>query len=252
MYTLQKASFLKRISAALLDFILIAIIASGIMALISWVTNYDNYSVEVENYQLQYEEKYGVDFDISEDDYNAFDEATKANFDAAYTEFSTNEEVLAAYNMLINLALVMVTIGCLFGVLVTEFVIPIFLKNGQTLGKKCFNLCLVKNNCVRVTNFALFVRSLLGKFTIEIMIPLYVLILILFGNGALLGIIVVVIILIVQIILLFTTENKTLLHDVMAYTVVVDRSSQIIFDSEDELIRAKQEAAKDVARKKIY
>lgn len=252
MYTLQKASFLKRISAALIDVILIAIIATGVSALISWLTNYDEISIELETYQSQYEDKYGVSFDIEEEEYNAFNEEDKANFDKAYNEFSNDENVLSSYNMIINLSLIMVTLGCLFGVLITEFIIPIIFNNGQTVGKKCFNLCVVKNNCVRVTNFAMFVRSLLGKFTIELMIPLYVLILILFGNGALVGVIVVIILFIVQLILLFTTENKTFLHDVMSYTVVADKSSQIIFDTEEELIKAKEEAAKAEVKKKLY
>ena len=75
----------------------------------------------------------------------------------------------------------MVTIGVAISIMITDFVIPLFFKNGQTVGKKVFGLCLVKKNSVRIKNVQLFVRTLLGKFAIELMVPLYIIIMFYFG-----------------------------------------------------------------------
>ena len=42
MYKIQKASVWKRISAGLLDFIVLMILATGVMTLISYITDYDS------------------------------------------------------------------------------------------------------------------------------------------------------------------------------------------------------------------
>ena len=150
------------------------------------------------------------------------------------------------------MSLALITVGLLIGVAVVEFVIPLCLKNGQTVGKKIFGLCLVKNDSVKINNMMLFIRAFLGKFTIETMIPVYILLLIIFGNAGLIGTVILFLILIIQIILSFATTNKTLIHDLMAGTVVVDMSSQMIFESEEAMIEFKQDFYKKEAENKKY
>jgi hypothetical protein len=41
-----------------------------------------------------------------------------------------------------------------------------------------------------------------------------------------------------------------MIHDAMAYTVVVDKESQMIFNNEEELIKYKQEVADKNAKSK--
>ena len=65
IYDLQKASMWKRISAFLFDFIMIAIVAVGIILLLSSVLGYDTYTDKLETFYEKYETEYGVDFDIS-------------------------------------------------------------------------------------------------------------------------------------------------------------------------------------------
>jgi hypothetical protein len=60
----------KRISAYILDVILLGILAVGIAFLISVAVNYDAHTVAREQLREKYETQYGVDFDISQDDYN--------------------------------------------------------------------------------------------------------------------------------------------------------------------------------------
>lgn len=241
MTGIQNASIFKRLSAALLDIILVAIIATGVMFGISAITNYDQYTEELESYYKEYETKYGFSLDMSEDDYNKMSEEEKKEFQEAYNDFFQKEKVLYLYNMTTNLILVMVTLGALFGILIVEFIIPLILKDGQTIGMKCFGICLVKNNCVKVNGIVLFVRSILGMFAVETMIPLYIMILIIFSSANIFMLILLVGIILLNIIVFLFTSNKCLLHDVFAYTVVVDKSLQVIFESEEELIQYKKE-----------
>ena len=130
-------------------------------------------------------------------------------------------------------------IGTLFGVLIVEFVIPIIFKNGQTIGKKVFSLIVIKNNSVRVSNFQMFVRTIFGKFIIELIVPIYFIIMTMFGIVGYIGPIIVIALLILQIVLLIFTKYGTPIHDIVAFTCVADKQSQMIFESEDELAHYK-------------
>ena len=77
MYDLQKASMGKRISAALFDFILLATLAVAIAFLISVIVGYDNHTEKLEELQAQYEQAYGVDFDIKQEEYNKLSDEHK-------------------------------------------------------------------------------------------------------------------------------------------------------------------------------
>lgn len=246
MFTLDRANLWKRISAGLLDFIVMLILTTGFAFLISWITKYDSYSETYEEKYEYYEEKYDTNFSLTREEYEALIEGSeeKTKYDAAYKEFSEDKEVLYAWNMMINLFLIMITLSVLLSVMIVNFVIPLFLKNGQTLGKLCFNLCLVKENCVRINNIMLFVRALLGKFVIELMIPIYLAVMILFNQGGLTNLMVIVFIALANIVIILATKNHSAIHDLLAGTVVVDKESQKIYDSEDELIEAKKEMAK--------
>jgi uncharacterized RDD family membrane protein YckC len=138
----------------------------------------------------------------------------------------------------------MLTFGILIAILIVEFLIPLFLKNGQTLGKKMFGICLMMDNGVKIKTLPLFVRTLLGKFTIETMIPVYFIVLLYFGHINLLHIVILGVLVIAELLLIIIHRKNPLLHDLMSYTVVVDKESQMIFDTEEDLIKYKQEMAK--------
>ena len=53
IYDLQKASILKRISAGILDFIIVLIIATGCFFLLSSIFNYDKISDDFTNYYFE-------------------------------------------------------------------------------------------------------------------------------------------------------------------------------------------------------
>lgn len=273
VYGIEKASILKRISAFILDGILTLILATGLIFAISGILNYDSYYEKMDAHYAEFEEKNGFSytmfskteeelnekelkikeiFSLDDDELTDEDKAFKAEYEKAIEEFSNDSDVLYTYNMLINLTLLMTTIGVLIAIMVIEFIIPLFLKEGQTIGKKCFGICLIKNNCVKINNIMLFIRALLGKFTIETMIPLYIIILIIFGGAGITGTLVLFLILVIQLILIIATKNNSLIHDLMAGTVVVDKTSQMMFATEEELIKFKQEFYKNEADAKKY
>ena len=66
------------------------------------------------------------------------------------------------------------------------------------------------------------------------MVPVLLIIGLMFNVAGGIALILLVVFLLAQIIVPFATRNKTALHDLMACTVAVDLSSQMIFDSVEE------------------
>jgi uncharacterized RDD family membrane protein YckC len=254
---LQKASLWKRISAGLFDFIMLAVLTVGMIGVLSWALGYDAQNQKLQEsygkYEAAYEAQYGVEFRISQEEYNAMTQAERENYDAACTAvekaFAEDKDVIYQYNLVMNMTLLMTTFGLLFSVLILEFFVPLLLKNGQTLGKKIFAVALMRTDGVKVSNVQLFIRALLGKFTIELMIPVYILLMIFFNSIGIVGIAILAGILIGEVVSLITSRTNSLIHDSIAGTVAVDMASQLIFESMDERIAyIKRLHAQDASR----
>jgi len=233
---LQKANGWKRISAFLFDTILLSVLAVAMAWLLSILFGFDGYYQEMNAGYARYESEYGVEFDISPEEYAAMTVQDRERYDEAYTALSADEGVLYAYQMVTNLTLVILTVAILLAFLALELIVPLLLKNGMTLGKKIFGICVIRNDGVRMNSMQLFARTVLGKFTVETMIPVYLIILFFFGSGGIMSIGALGIILLAQLILTAVTRAHTPIHDLLAGTVTVDYSSQRIFESTDELI----------------
>ena len=251
-HALQKANLGKRIAAGILDGILVCVLATGFAFLLSVVLGYDGYNQKLNEGYQRYETQYGVSFDISQEEYAALSEAARENWDAAYKALSQDTEVTMAYNVVLNLTLVIVSIAILLSVMALEFVIPLLLHNGQTVGKKLFGLGLVRVDGVEVTTLQLMVRALLGKFTVETMIPVFVILMIFWGISGLIGPIVLLALLVAQAICLCVSKSNALLHDQMAGTAVVDINSQRIFRSAEDLIAYQKQVAAERAARQTY
>lgn len=249
---IQKASLLKRISAWLLDSIIVVIIAVGAATLISVATGYDTYETELEQYYQIYEDKYDIKFEIDSETYNAMSESERADWDAAYEELCADKDAIYTYNMVLNLTLVMLTVGVLAGVGISEFVIPLLLKNGQTLGKKVFGIAVMRTNCVRIGGVSLFVRALLGKYTIETMLPVLIVFMWMFNIVGSAGTVFLLLLGLVQVIMLCVTKNNCLIHDMISDSISVDLATQKIFDSEEDLIEYKKRMSAESAMQKPY
>ena len=253
IYDLQKAGILKRFSAALLDFFLIVILAAGAMYLMSLITGITGYSEMVQKYYAEYGEKHDVDLLISQEDLEAQTEEYKARYQEAVKDFFDNDEAKNAYHKVLTLPLVIITFSVLIPVVIVEFIIPLCLKNGRTVGKRVFNLGVVFKNSVKMSNFALFVRAILGKYTIEIMAPILLLYMVFYNNIlGVTGLIVLGLLFVLQIALLIATKTNACIHDVLANTAVVDMQTQMVFDSYDELMQYKEELHEEEVKKSTY
>ena len=158
-------------------------------------------------------------------------------------------EVLAVYEQLFNLSLVIVSTSLLLATLSVYFVVPLFFKDGQTLGKKVFNLALVHSNCVKVTPKVVFIRTLFGIYAIETMFPVFLVIMMYFKVlvGAV-GLITLFLMVLLELGVLIFTSTNSCIHDLLSDTVVVEFSTQEIFKTVDELNeRIKAEQAKEAA-----
>ena len=288
MFEIRKIGFIRRASALLLDAILLAVLATGFMFIISLICDFrheeklaNEYYNEWEDFRKEYMDDvatyYGFKYEEKGNDYtvttadgksatldNVLTELKKSqgNFDAdnpnyermveaygVYKALPPNTKVNAQYKYVYALLFMMVSLGILLSYIVLEFVIPLIMKNGQTVGKKVFGIALVRTDCVKVNTLSLFARTLLGKFAIETMFPVLLVFMFLFGGMGLLAVLLLAALTILNVVLFFATKNKTPIHDMLAGTVAVDIKLQMIFESEEELIQKKTLQAKDTAEK---
>lgn len=249
---IQRASMWKRISAFLFDAIMVVILAVAFASLLSFAFGYDGFNAELESHYDRYEKEYGVKFDIGSADYLAMTKEEQDTYNAAYEALIADERVIYVYNMVVNLTLLITTLGILLAMLVLEFIVPCLFGDGRTMGKRIFGLCLMRTDGVRVNKLQLFVRMLLGKFTIETMIPVYILIMVFFNSIGLLGSVILLGILILQVVLVAATRNRADVHDLLAGTVVVDAASQKIFGSREEQMEYINRKQAEAAAKQPY
>ena len=278
MFELKKIGIVKRASALLLDAILLAVLTTGFMFLVSLMCNYSyeeklstQYYTQWEDFRKEYVADvaiyYGYDYEVKpDDDYviskngeksslnelmksldnsNGEDAGTKSAYEA-YKKLPPVQIVNYQYKYVYTLLFMMTSVGTLLAYLVLEFILPIILKNGQTVGKKVFGICLVRPNCVKITTLSLFARTILGKYAIETMFPILLVFLFRFGGLGIWAIILLAALTLLNIILFFALKNRTPIHDVLACTVVVDMKLQMIFRSEEELVEKKALAQREV------
>lgn len=240
MYDFQKADMWKRISAWLFDFIMIGIVIVGIAWGLSVAFKYDAHYERLESCYDKYESEYGIDLDISNEDYNELSDEIKQKYLDAGDKMQNDVEIRARYDIIVNLVLLITTFSIMLGYLLTEFIVPLFFKNGQTLGKKIFGIGVMRSDGVKVTPLQMFLRSIMGKCTVETLVPVFVIIMIVLGVTGIVGIAILAAIILSEIVLLIATKERTPIHDVMSGTVTVDMASQMIFDSPEELLAYKQ------------
>ena len=253
---LQKASTWKRISAWLFDTILMVSVVVLFGYVLSGILNFDGYYGDLTTAYEKYETQFGIDFEISQEAYLAMDEAQRTAYDEAYNRaheaLVADEGAMQSYGMVINLALLITSISILLGYLVMELLIPILLKNGQTLGKKIFSIAVMRTDSIRLTPVQLFVRTVLGKYAVGTMIPVYVILLLLLNTMGVIGLAIVAGLAIAQVICLIAGGEGRAIHDRLAGTVVVDISSQRIFKDSDDLIAYTKKVHAEQAKHREY
>lgn len=252
IYDLQRASMWKRVSAWLLDAILLCIVATLMAFLLSTALNYDHYSERLDARYAHFEAEYGVTRNLTQAQVDAMTPDQLANLEAASKAISEDEEALYVYNMMIQLMIVITSFSILLAYIVLEFTVPTALGNGQTIGKKVFGIGVMRQDGVRVNGVCMFIRTVLGKFAIETMIPVMMALMLFFGSVGKVGWLIVGVIIIVEIALLATTKERCMIHDKLANTVTVDVASQMIFKTREDMLAYKQKVAAEKAANQIY
>ena len=256
MYDFQKASMSKRISAALFDLILLCIAAVGFALILSTILAYDAQLDALDDIQAGYEKEYTVNpdeyevkLDISYSEYEALSEEQKEIYQNAYNAFSADDTANYLSAKLLNLSLLITSFAVLLAYLAVEFVVPLLIGNGQTPGKKIFGVAIMREDGVKVSPVILFVRTILGKYAVETMVPIFVVMMILLEVMGGVGVVMLGGLLVLQIVLILTSQARTPLHDRLAHTVCVDLASQRIFDTPEEMLahreRIRLEQAED-------
>lgn len=263
IYDLQKASMWKRVSAFLCDIILFAIVTVGLTLLLSTILGVDTQQEKMVSICSQYVEEHGLNsfmtkeelegalsISMTEERYNTLTEEQKAAFNEASEALFTNEEYLYTYGMVNQLILLVITFSILIATLLLEFVVPLLFKNGQTVGKKVFGVAVMRVDGVKVSPLILLVRALLGKYAVETMIPVFVLLSLILGTASIVTLALLLLLAIAQVALLIFTQANTPLHDMLAGTVTVDFASQMIFDTPEELLEYKKQLHADALAEK--
>ena len=242
IYDLQKGSLLKRASAFLLDGILLVILVTGFFFALSAVVGLDGhinrYDAIIDRYSEEFDINYSSFYAMSEEDFAGLTELEKSKLEAFKDAVENDPEISGEMIFIVTTTMTLLSISIFLSFLVIEFVFPMIFKNGQTVGKKIFGLGVMRTNGVRIRGVSLFARTFLGKYIVETMVPVLVVIMfVLYEFGmmpsvGLFGPIILMCLFVTQVILLFWTKKHTMIHDIVSDCVVVDLGSQMIFDSE--------------------
>ena len=252
MYDIQKASILKRVSAWILDVILLAVLAVGCAWVFSDIVGYDDQQARLDAYYDQYAKQYNTSFHYSVEEFEALSEEERTRYESAYKAFMADEAAVDLYVRVPLLSILTISVGVVLACLVLEFLIPLLLGNGQTIGKKVFSIAVMRTHGVKIEGVCLFIRSILGKCAIETMIPVLIVNMLGLGMIGISGTVIVAALLLAQGIMVIVTQNNALLHDLMADTVVVDMSTQKIFNSDQERLEYQQREAAEKAERQRY
>lgn len=251
-FDLQKASLGKRLPAWMLDVILLVVLVTAVAALLAFAFGYDGYVQQLQAAYEKYETLYGIDFGLSQEAAAALSEEQAEVYQQAFDAMNEDEEAVHAYSMVLSLALVILSLSILVPYVLLEFLVPLWFKNGQTIGKKIFGIALMRTDGVRVTTFMMFVRTILGKYTLETMVPVLIITMMLFGVVGMEGTLVLAILLFVQLGLLIANRTRSVIHDLFACTVAVDMASQMMFDTPEALLEYQKRIQAEEAANSDY
>lgn len=247
------AKIIHRLAAFLLDLILFVILLTGFLYLISAIFHYnshlDNLHEEYRKigYEIYNEETKEYEI-ISQDD---------PNIEIIMKEKNQNEIIIKEESFCNSFVLNSPLVAIFLSLGILEIIIPLILKNGQTIGMKCFHVGLLSNNKIAIKPIQTFIRGLFGKIIILTCIPylgiFYIFYSSLYAHGGLLGSIFVLIVAITNSALLIFNKKHVGIQDILAQVYPVDASQVIFYRNEEELKVALLEEDKiRKSQKRIY
>lgn len=233
LFTPVKASMNKRAGAYFIDIILYLVLVTGVLYIMSFIVGYH------ENFDLL-EQKYiehGV-YVLKNGVYELCLESDPECL-AASNRFYEDPKAVYYLTRATELSVLMITLSTFVTSLIYEFIVPLFLKNGQTIGMKIMRVGLIDNEGVKVTPIQIFIRFLFGKYIICMLIPIYGFIYMGFNvGGGLLGLIVLVSVPIINLIMTYGTQTKSGIANSIAKVYAIDLDDTYIFKNKEERSRA--------------
>ena len=232
---------LSRVAAFLIDFVLFLVLFTGVLYLISVITTFN------EHYELMKELYIQEGYYILNESTGAYEMISQdaPNYEQVMQNCMANKALVDEIFYVRRFTLNAPLIACAIVLFITEFILPLIFKNGQTLGMKCFHIGLISKSNVRVKVVQLFARCVIGKIAVLGVVPLLALLYTFLSSaGGLLGTIIMLIIYGVHIAMLLGNPNKAGIQDIIASVYPVDLNQTIIYRNEKELADACRELSK--------
>ena len=231
--TSNKAGLSKRASAFFIDVVLLLLLAVALAYVLSLAFGYSRFSQAYSSGIERYAAQYNVQFDkvVSQADFDALTDQQKASYEAAVAAMNEDTEILDALSSMVRLIFLIAALSLFLAFMALEFIVPLFLKQGRTLGKKAFGLSVTKKDGSPLGPVPLLVRTFVGKYLIETMIPVLIIIITIFNaiglmNGpGIIGFAIILVIVISNLALVFISANGCAIHDHIADTIVVSSDS---------------------------
>ena len=230
-----KPTTIHRLAAFLIDAILFVILFTGALYLISLIFDFDtHYSILQEEYK-----KVGYLIFNEESKKWEFLSQNAPNY-AEVSKLVTENDIIMEELFFVNSFSVKSPLAAIAIVLViTEFIIPLILRNGQTVGMKIFSIGLISNSGIAINPIQLFARCFIGKIAVLGIIPaLGILYIFLNATGGLLGSLIVLIIYGINLFLLLKSKNNTGIQDLIANVIPVNAKETIFYKTAKELKEA--------------
>lgn len=241
LYKPTLAKITNRLAAFLIDAIILVILMTGLLYLISVIYDFDSH------YQIMIQEQIKEGYLIYNEEIKDYVTISPdaSNYETVVENVSNNsllmENLFFVNSFSVNAPLAALAIS----LFITEFIVPLFIGNGQTIGMKCFNIALLSNNYIKIKPMQLFARCVLGKIAVLGIIPLLAILYIFLNySGGLLGSLIVIIIFGAQLICLLKTKNKTGIQDLIANVFPVDSSETIFYRTVKELDDANRQLSR--------
>lgn len=239
IYTPKNAKITKRIAAWVVDIILIIILWTGVSLLTSHIYKYDNYMNTVTEKYVEYNL---ATYDEEKKEYVFVDIEHDQKAQENYALLIKDQEFVTAYHKVNVGQVVILSTGLFTSLLVFEFILPLCLKHGRTIGMRFFGIGYVTDQDIDVGVKQVLVRFLFGKFILCGFVPLtgYLLFAMNSGFGGL-GLILLIGVPILNIILSIITPEKRGIHDYISRVKPIDNDCQIYVKTVEELVKLKAE-----------
>ena len=247
IYTPKKATWFKRILAFLLDVILFAVLVSGMMLLLSFVLGYQRDLELLEEKYIQY----GI---YVLNNSGTYEFCTTVNNEAcldAWEAFNLDAEACAYYDSTAIKTIPILIGGIFFSELILDFIVPLFIKNGRTIGMFCLGIAYLDTKDIQITSIQLFIHFLFGKFLVVSALPVFFFLMHFFNLWPNYGLLVCLGILLVNVLMKFFTPKRMGIADSIGKMYLIDNESQVYCKTVEELsaLKAKEAREKEMQKK---